>query len=357
MMKTALLGTSALIAAGLLAAPAAAAEKIQLGIGGKLEQYFGVVSQDDTAGFDPTVTGINTDTEVYFSGATTLDNGLTIGAMVQLEAQTNNSVNGDEQFAYVEGAFGRIRAGQKEGILSAFAHEAPQYGLADDDVAAFFDPSNVLGANYVRGVDTTLGGQDNASIVYFSPSMAGFSIGASYMPNPGGALQANTESQLHDQWEVAIAYNGDVGALQVGADAAYLGASGSDDNALEDPHGWRAGLIVGFSGFQVGGGILRMEDTAGISGDDTTTWNAGVGYKTGPYGVSLVYLASEAEDGGSRDESEYRQVSLHGSYQMGPGVTLGAAAFWGEGELETAGTGATASAEGTGAIVGLQLAF
>ena len=354
-MKKILLGSTALIAAVTLSMPASAAEKIRLGLGGKLEQYFGVVSQDDAPGFDPTVTGINTDTEVYFSGATTLDNGLTVGAMIQLEAQTNSTTNADEQYAYIEGAFGRIIAGQKDGVLTQLAHEAPQYGLADDDVAAFFNPGNLL-TNYNRGVDTTLGGQDNASVSYISPSMAGFTVGATFMPNVNGALQANTETELHNQWEVGLAYNGEFSGFSIGADASYIEASGASAADAEDPWGWRAGLIVGYAGFQVGGSVLQLEDAAGNAGEDSLTWNAGVGYKTGPYGVSVVYLESDFDDPVTNDNSEYRQVSLHGSYAMGPGVTLAAAAFWAEGE-QTYGAAGSDSVDGVGGIVGLQLAF
>lgn len=66
-MKKVLLGTSALIAAAAISAPAMAQEKIQLGLGGKMEQYFGFNSFDDSATEDLTSTGILTDTEVYFT--------------------------------------------------------------------------------------------------------------------------------------------------------------------------------------------------------------------------------------------------------------------------------------------------
>ncbi|SOD92388.1 porin [Caenispirillum bisanense] len=357
-MKKVLLGTSALIAAGLLAAPASAAEKIKLGLGGKMEQYFGVVSQDDTAAFDPTVTGINTDAEVYFSGATTLDNGLTVGAMIQLEAQTNTgNPNADEQYAYIEGAFGKIMAGQKDGVLTQMAHEAPQYGLADDDVAAFFNPGNVLGASYSRLADTTVQTSDSASVHYISPSLAGFTVGASFFPAPDSALQANTETSLHNQFEVALAYNGEFSGVAIGADVAYLHQSAPDAGNLEDPHAWRAGLVVGYAGFQVGGSYLTFQDRGGVNDLDSNVWNAGIGYKTGPYGVSLVYLQSDVDLAANTDnDAEYRQWSLHGTYAMGPGVTLAAALFHATGELDFA-AGNDLDADGTGGIVGLQLSF
>ena len=46
-MKHILLGTSALVAAGLLAAPANAAEKIKLGLGGFYAASMGAILDDD----------------------------------------------------------------------------------------------------------------------------------------------------------------------------------------------------------------------------------------------------------------------------------------------------------------------
>ena len=92
-MRKVLLGTTAMVAAGMLAsAPSAiAAEKLQLGLGGYMEQWFGYTAQDGMSGQD--FSGFNQimDPEVYFRGSTELDNGLTIGVDVQLEGNTQNS--------------------------------------------------------------------------------------------------------------------------------------------------------------------------------------------------------------------------------------------------------------------------
>ena len=95
-MKKALLATSAIIAAGVIAAPAIAAEKKAAGpIALKLGGYFTLMgvhtSQDDGAGqpgnnlHDNMITR---EAEVSFSGSTTLDNGVSVGVDVQLEAET-----------------------------------------------------------------------------------------------------------------------------------------------------------------------------------------------------------------------------------------------------------------------------
>ncbi|WP_147165104.1 porin, partial [Pararhodospirillum oryzae] len=77
-MKKILFGTTALVAAGLFAGGASAADKIKLSLGGKMEQYFGGVGTLEDGGFDDSDGfGMDTDTEVYVKGSTKLDNGLT----------------------------------------------------------------------------------------------------------------------------------------------------------------------------------------------------------------------------------------------------------------------------------------
>ncbi|EKV27379.1 hypothetical protein C882_1881 [Caenispirillum salinarum AK4] len=361
-MKKVLLGTSALIAAAAISAPAMAQEQIQLGIGGKMEQYFGVTSiDDDAAGFDPTTTGINTDAEVYFTGATTLDNGLTVGAVIQLEAQTNANVtfNADEQYAYIEGAFGQLRAGQKNGILQDLAHTAPQIGISFLDAASFVPSAGLaVGTSQSKLVDTTVS-DDSASVSYITPTLAGFSAGVTFNPNPGGALQANQEdgAGTHNKFQVGLAYNGEFSGVGIGVDGSYQ-TEEADDAIVgaDDPTVWRAGLNLAYAGFQAGGSYLRSEDTADT---ETTTWDAGVAYGVGPYQVGVGYVQTEVDDGTvANDVDEYRQVQLSGSYQMGPGIKAVGGLFWYESESNVGlGTTTTNERDGGGGIVGLALTF
>ncbi|MCW8916917.1 MAG: porin, partial [Magnetovibrio sp.] len=89
-MKKILLGTTAVIALGTLSTEAFAADKIQLGLGGFMRQYVAISNSDEVA----TTTNAARDSgigqwgnsEVFFSGSTTLDNGLKVAAKVELEA-------------------------------------------------------------------------------------------------------------------------------------------------------------------------------------------------------------------------------------------------------------------------------
>jgi len=87
-MKKVLIGTSALIAVGLLTAQgASAADRISLGVSGNYRVLGGFVNQDDGTGQSANGSrnhGIGTDGKINFSGSTTLDNGIEVGVRVEL---------------------------------------------------------------------------------------------------------------------------------------------------------------------------------------------------------------------------------------------------------------------------------
>src|SRR5262249_18503091 len=88
-LKKLFLGTTALLAAGLVGAGAKAADPIKLTLGG----FFGAAGGGEIGGADnkgePSYQkqhgAIHENVEVYFNGSTTLDNGLTPGVHIELE--------------------------------------------------------------------------------------------------------------------------------------------------------------------------------------------------------------------------------------------------------------------------------
>ena len=88
-MKKILLGTTAIVAAGMIAAPSAdAADKIKISVGGYMNQWFGYTTADDESGEYQGFNNVS-DTEIFFTGMTTLDNGISFGVNVQLEGNTS----------------------------------------------------------------------------------------------------------------------------------------------------------------------------------------------------------------------------------------------------------------------------
>ena len=105
-MKRLLLGSTALVAAGLVAGAADAAEKITLGVGGYYRAAFGVVNEDDDtgdAGDNRDSHAIAQDAEVHFKGSTKLDNGIEVGARIELEGRSGDPDPIDERYIYFQG--------------------------------------------------------------------------------------------------------------------------------------------------------------------------------------------------------------------------------------------------------------
>jgi len=92
-MKKLLLGSTALVAGGLMAAPAMAADPIKIGVGGYY-QFFAMAGSIEGV-YAPDGTSIQykglqfiQEGEIHFIGQSKLDNGTTVGLTVELEGSS-----------------------------------------------------------------------------------------------------------------------------------------------------------------------------------------------------------------------------------------------------------------------------
>ena len=90
-MKKLLLGSTALVVGGVMAAPAMAADPIKMGIGGYYTFYALAGNIDSSYAFDGSFTtykglAFTQEGEIHFIGQTKLDNGTSVGLTVELEA-------------------------------------------------------------------------------------------------------------------------------------------------------------------------------------------------------------------------------------------------------------------------------
>src|SRR5215831_15466473 len=140
-MKKALYGTTALIAAGLVAGEASAAGGLKLSItsfyrnslGGSVgnaptSQHVvtsgGVATSISTAGlgnFDRQNVSMRQEIRVNFTGQTTLDNGITVGVLVGLNgenvAKSGSTTQVNRAYADFSGKFGLVRVGEANSAL------------------------------------------------------------------------------------------------------------------------------------------------------------------------------------------------------------------------------------------------
>jgi hypothetical protein len=198
MKKKLLLGTTALIAAGVVSGGVAQAaeEPITAGVGGYFRTAMAFINQNDATGqFADTAQShtIGNDIEINVSGSTTLDNGITAGFSANIEGNADgDSANGsnalDERFVFFRGSFGQIRVGQNESARQEMTNFAPSGNYNFGVNSPFFifgNPGNAAGIYNVRTYNDGLGNEDNLKLIYFSPTFNGFRIGASYSPGDG----------------------------------------------------------------------------------------------------------------------------------------------------------------------------
>src|SRR6185295_17459569 len=120
MKRVALLGSTALFGAGMMANTAMAADGIKLGVGGFFRTAYMVNFDDDSegeAGNERNTDGVFSDAEIHFTGSTVLDNGLEVGARVELEGEDDDSDQIDEAWVYFSGGFGELRIGSIDDAL------------------------------------------------------------------------------------------------------------------------------------------------------------------------------------------------------------------------------------------------
>jgi len=357
-MKKVLLGSTAIVAAGMIAAPTAmAAEKLSASVGGYMEQWFGYtsVSEDnstrDVDGFD-----VKSDSEIHFKGSTTLDNGIEFGVNVQLEANTNSGDQIDESYAIIKGSFGEINIGSENSAMYKMHYAPSDFGIGinsgDQGDWAALSGSAVSSSGYFRGV---LGStyiepnraNDSEKLTYYTPRFAGFQIGASYSPDTNqdnnGPVDRNTS--VTDMVAFGANYSGDFGGASVGVSGGY-GTFLETASGTAEPEAYNLGLTIGVGGFGAGVSWASADD----SNADGDAYNVGISYSSGPFGVSLTYFHGEVEN-----SSEQDTIHLSGKYTLGPGVS--ANATLGHAEFQDAGTAGSDEVEATYLVTGIRLSF
>jgi hypothetical protein len=397
-MKKLLIGTSALVAAASFAGAAQAADPIKLSVGGYGAVMVGYASQDDdyltATGREVTGVDVKGDNEIHFKGSTTLDNGLTVAVKYEMEAGGRNSSAdvSDEYSISISGGFGTIVAGADDNALVAIAKGAPRVGGRLFNGA--LDEGDLIGGAYVLNPGSTApnatfvnSNGDSESLSYISPALAGFTLGATYVPDINGddnAAQpvqaAGAATGSNEAYGVGLMWNGEVGAVSIGVEGGYLWAdAGANVSTITGSAAyaagheeWQAGAQVGYAGFKLGAAYrdlstdVKSIDGAGYTGRgqiDAHAWEVGASYKTGPYGVSLSYFSSETENTALNVSDDTTEVwELAGEYAMGPGVALVGGVGYVDFENGTA-AGSTAAAvnrnQNNGWVVatGLSLSF
>jgi hypothetical protein len=348
-MKKALLGTTALIAAGLAVGDAYAADGVKLGLGGR---YMGAagVTFDDADGFDEDDARayvFKQDVEVYFLGETVLDNGLTVGARVELEGQTSGDQI-DAVYAYFSGGFGEIRFGDTAEAFAQMCYLVPTASGIFGADSPNFNFSNAGVTGYAGTNGTCFGLDDKATkIVYFSPYFAGFSFAASFTPdgtedtrNFVDGFGTRSEEDLGQNSEnlgIAASFVHDFNGVNLVVGGGGTWSFDREASNVDERADYNAYAQVGFAGFTIGGAMGIRENRGGDGSDDfiygagvTYNWDAwtiGLGWTHGRYELAQPGTILAAGPGttiaATSDVADDSNVfSLTASYALGPGIQI-----------------------------------
>ena len=338
-MKKILLGSTAIVAAGMIASvPSAnAASKMKLSVGGYMEQWVGFTSQDDGAGQDYSGFSTVSDGEIHFKGKTKLDNGITVGVNVQLEAQQGGDQI-DEQYMTVSGGFGQIIIGDENSAMYKMHYAPSDFGIGTNsgDVTSWNKPvsdaegdSIAMGGHYRAPFGATYiepdAINDAAKISYFTPRVSGFQLGLSYAPDAAQDNNGlpNRDAVNSDYVMVGANFVQKMGGLSVAISGGYGTVTDAAEGGTE-PEATSFGIKLGMGGVSAGVSYANFSDSGNA---DAEGINAGVAYSSGPMGVSVNYYHGE-KDGNNGSaltldgQAERDVIHLSAKYAMGPGVTL-----------------------------------
>ena len=367
-MKKILLGTTAVIALGTMSSEAFAAEKIKLELGGFMRHYVGLTNSDEVASTrsdaarDKDISQWS-NTEIYFTGNTTLDNGIKVAARVEMEADGASTSNVDRSWLTISSdAMGALSIGHHPHFGDGNLVRVPNAGNFD-----WGDTDSWAGTAVASTADTTGfatsapdisdAGGDSAKLKYISPNFSGVTVGFSYSAaEAGNASDARrVDGTAEDGYTFGAAWSGDLGGAAVSADLTRMNFGGNNQDVTH------AGLNVGMAGFTVGGGYSDFNDTAtGSSAADGEAWELGVSYATGPYSVSAGYMAAKNKDTvATPGDNKDTKWNIAATYDMGAGVALTADYFHSKADPEGNGTSIANGKSTTisGLIAGIEVGF
>lgn len=335
------------------ASTASASEPIRLKLGGFFRQAYMANFDDDgegELGNERNTDGFFNDAEIFFLGETTLDNGLNVGARVELEGETAADQI-DESWIFFSGGFGELRVGSNDEALAgacivppggtdSFSAFSPNQWAAN--VSPFAPGFPALTSNAICiGVDDK---EDAQKIVYMTPTFGGFQLRVSYTPNGGDETHndgvgphigmpenSNGESRHNVSLYATYEYEGDGWGLTAGLGGSFEGhveqQPGPD---LREQRFYQGALNLSFGAFSVGGVFEYYDNLVSVKGgDDADAWVAGGGlaYDFGNFALGAQYshqLAEVDRAVGGTDEFTMDRAVVTAIYPLGPGINLDA---------------------------------
>jgi predicted porin len=187
---------------------------------------------------------------------------------------------------------------------------------------------------------------DATKIIYFTPRVAGFQLGASLTPDTGvngRGVFIDNDGTPENVWDLGANWEGSFGDVSMIVSATY--ETGSQPNlggpgtaATEDHEVFSVGGTASFKGFSIAGGYADLGEggittAASAAGADAGEWwNAAVGYTMGPWTFSLAYMETEKANTTGIADTTWDIFSAGMTYNVAPGWDLLGEIDWFDGK-------------------------
>jgi len=347
---------------------ASSAQALSLKLGGFAEFWVGYADNEKGTGRTGDVRNnfdVKHDMELFFRAEEKLDSGITVGALIELEAGVGNALGSgppdavdldtefDESFGWVKTSFGQINAGNNDnatGYVGGVRTVGP-VGIFKSDTGDWLPGTYAL-----NNTDVDLGFGDSQNITYFTPRVAGAQLIVSYTPDSSdfreGDFDESESAGGHHLWSGAVRFNRKVGGVGVGLAAGYSHAENTEGNVNDTLEGYNAAANISFGPARFTA-AYAFEDLSGSRED--SHWGASIIYTLNKmHTISFGYGDGESLRSATRTvDSEW--YTLGWTVNMGKGASFAASVF----KADTEDGLATQSGDndGWGVVGGMRLAF
>jgi len=287
-MRKLLLGTTALAAAATLSANALA----DVSISGSTEWKYTSMSSNISA---KDGTSSATDSEIAFKFSNKTDSGLTVGWVVELQADDGDTAI-DESSISIAGGFGKVVLGGNDSV-------GDNFGIAGTDIPSEEGGTGTaVSATIGTNSDITPASGDSSKISYFLPAMGGLTMGVSHYTSLAGTT---------DSTEYGARYTMDAGGTTV----TIGGASGTTEASTTDVDSQNIGVKIASGNITVAMG----QGTYEANDEDRETNDFGASYNMGNGMVISAYTV-DSEDTLDAGE-EFTRSGMEVAYTIAPGLS------------------------------------
>jgi outer membrane protein OmpU len=314
-----LMGTTALASAGLLISAGAEAQETDVGglevvLGGYTEFGISAASRDTLVDVPNRNYTFFMDNLLFIYADAATESGIFYGSKIELEVGSGDGTTVDPEVdevgLYLSGDFGRIELGQDDGAEDVM-------GIGGEDAQAGTGGIDGDTANLITFEITDT--DDSNKATYFTPRLAGFQLGASFVPDDGFAEDAIADDVGDQENIVGLGGNWVSEFELVDVTLASTGIVGHNEgggDTNDDLRSWEVGTLLDFVDVSVGIKYGQETDL-----DKGQFFNAGIayyGFESGNVSVGYVLFDPQGDTPGDTNNL----FAISGDLDLLPGVTL-----------------------------------